>query len=77
MSLMIRLTQFGRRGESKFRIIVKEKRSKRDGSAVDTIGSYEKKVGKVIKTINQDKLKLWISRGAQMSATVKNLVEMK
>lgn len=77
MSLVIRLTQTGRRGESKFRIVVKEKRSKRDGRAVDMLGAYEKKVGKVIKTLDQDKLKLWLSRGAQMSPTVKKIVESK
>jgi small subunit ribosomal protein S16 len=66
--LVIRLTRTGRRGEAKYRVVVKEKRSKRDGAAVDIIGSYEKvSNSKSIKNINQEKLKLWLSRGAKLS----------
>ena len=43
MSLVIRFSKFGRRGEAKFRVVVKEKRSKRDGKPIDYIGFFEKK----------------------------------
>jgi small subunit ribosomal protein S16 len=69
--LVIRLTRIGRRSEAKYRIVVKEKRSKRDGAAIDTIGSYHKvSNAKVIKNIDQEKLKLWISRGAKTTQAV-------
>ena len=42
MSLVIRLTRTGKKGERKFRIIVKEKRSRRDGTSLDMLGWYEK-----------------------------------
>ncbi len=68
---MIRLSRIGRKGEAKYRIVVKEKRSKRDGASVDTIGSYEKvSKDKVVKRIDEAKLKLWTSRGAQMTPAV-------
>ncbi|PIT89384.1 MAG: 30S ribosomal protein S16 [Candidatus Levybacteria bacterium CG10_big_fil_rev_8_21_14_0_10_36_7] len=72
MSLVIRFAKTGRKGERKFRIVVKEKRSRRDGDAVDTLGYYIKVLNKeVVKKIDQEKLDYWMSKGAQMSASVK------
>lgn len=75
MSLVIRFTRIGRKGEAKYRLVVKEKRSKRDGAAIDTIGSYERKVGgKSVQSIDRDKLKLWLSRGAQLSPSAEKAI---
>ena len=75
MSLSIRFAKVGRRGERKYRIVVKEKRSKRDGRAIDTLGSYEKRdKNTIIKTIDKEKLKYWISNGAQPSESVKAII---
>ena len=73
MSLVIRLTRTGKKGERKFRIVVKEKRSKRDGGFVDMLGWYEKGV-KGAKKIDMKKYNHWISVGAQPSATVAEIV---
>ncbi len=75
--LMIRFTKTGRRGERKYRIVVKEKRSKRDGAAVDYLGWYEKKVDGVTKQIDEKRLKYWVEHGAQMSNAIRALVEGK
>lgn len=72
--LVIRLSRIGRKGEAKYKIIVKEKRSKRDGSAVDVIGYYEKGIRDVKKSINSDKLSYWKSKGAKLSQAVENLL---
>jgi ribosomal protein S16 len=42
MSLVIRSARVGKKGERKFRIVVKEKRSRRDGESIETLGWYEK-----------------------------------
>lgn len=65
----------GKRGERRFRIVVKEKRSKRDGKAIETLGWYEKTEKKVNKKINIDRIKYWISKGAKPSPTVSKLIE--
>ena len=73
MALVIRLTRTGKRGERKFRIVVKEKRSRRDGDCIDALGYYEMgKDGK--KQIDMDKYKSWISKGALPSLTVSKIV---
>lgn len=75
MSLMIRLTRTGKKGERKFRIVVKEKRSRRDGDFIDMLGWYEMdKTGKK-KQINLERYNYWVSKGAIPSPTVAELVK--
>ena len=74
MSLVIRFSKMGRRGERKYRVVVKEKRSKRDGAAVDILGWYEKTVKGITKNIDTDKVKYWQERGAQLSPAVKEIL---
>jgi small subunit ribosomal protein S16 len=75
MSLVIRLTKTGKKGERKFRVVVKEKRSRRDGDYVDLLGWYEKSKDNKKKQINMEKYKYWVDHGAQPSATVAELVK--
>ena len=70
MSLVIRFSKIGRRGERKYRVVVAEKRSRRDGKPIDTLGFYEKKVKGVEKEIDEVKLKDWLSKGAKLSPSV-------
>lgn len=74
MSLVIRLTRTGKKGERKFRVVVKEKRSKRDGGFVDMLGWYEKEPSGKKKKINMERYKYWVNHGAQPSATVSEIV---
>ena len=72
MSLTIRLTRTGKKGERKFRIAVKEKRSRRDGKAVELLGYYQKgKNGKL--ELNKERYTYWLSKGAIPSTTVKEI----
>lgn len=75
MSVAIRLTKVGKRGERRFRIVAKEKRSKRDGKAIEILGWYQKTEKDEKKEINKDRVKYWISCGAICSPTVKRLIE--
>lgn len=74
MSLVIRLSNAGRKGERKYKVVVKEKRSKRDGKAVAILGSYEKRVSGVTKTIDKKLVDYWVSKGAQLSEGVKKIL---
>lgn len=77
MSLVIRLTRTGKKGERKFRIIVKEKRSKRDGTSIDMLGWYEKDGKEGRKKIDMEKYNSWISKGALPSLTVSKIAATK
>jgi len=75
MALVIRLSRTGKKGERKFRIVVKEKRSKRDGGFIDMLGWYEKdKTGKK-KQIDMKKYQQWVEHGALPSHAVQEIVK--
>ena len=74
MSVVIRLSRTGKRGERKFRLVVKEKRSRRDGPAIENLGYFEKgPKGK--KNFNKERYQHWLSVGAEPSITVAKLME--
>jgi small subunit ribosomal protein S16 len=73
--LVIRFTRTGKRGERKFRLVVKERRSRRDGKPVDLLGFYEKTTNGITKEFDNDKIKYWVSKGAQMTPAVKDAIE--
>ena len=75
MSLVIRLSRTGKKGERKFRVVVKEKRSKRDGGFLEHLGWYEKSKENNHKQINMERYAYWVSQGAQPSMTVLEIVK--
>lgn len=74
--LVIRLSRTGKKGERKFRIVVKEKRSKRDGSSIENLGWYIKGVDNGLE-VKRDRLNYWLSVGAKASPTVSKILEVK
>jgi small subunit ribosomal protein S16 len=75
MSLVIRLTRTGKKGERKFRIVVKEKRSRRDGDSIDMLGWFEKGPNGGKKKVNKERFDYWVSKGAIPSPTVAAIVK--
>lgn len=75
MSLVIRLSRIGKKGERKFRIVVKEKRSKRDGGVVENIGWYAKSKDNKNFNLKRERYDYWVRQGAQPSQTVFEIVK--
>lgn len=74
MSLVIRSSRTGKKGERKFRIVVKEKRSRRDGESIEVLGWYEKgKNGN--KKLDKKRYDYWVSQGAIPSIAVEKLTK--
>ncbi len=75
--LKIRLQRTGRKNNPFFRVVVGEHtNSAQSGKSVEVVGSYDPKAGKV--EFAADRVKYWISKGAQASGTVHNfLVDQK
>ncbi|MGB8815768.1 MAG: 30S ribosomal protein S16 [Minisyncoccia bacterium] len=76
--LIIRLQRVGRVHEPTFRIVLTDsKNSTKSGRYLEVLGSYDAR-GKGICTVDGEKVKHWISKGVQLSATVRNfLIEQK
>lgn len=75
MALVIRLTTTGKRGERKFRVVVAEKRSRKEGRPIDMLGWYIKTEKGITKKIDVKKAQGWIAKGAKPSATVAALLK--
>jgi small subunit ribosomal protein S16 len=69
----IRLSRFGRKKAPYYRIAVVDSRKKTTGGVIDYIGTWNPI--KKIKEIDKEKANLWIKRGAQLSASVKKILE--
>ncbi len=69
--LAIKLQRIGKKNQPSYRIVVQEKRSKLNGRSIDDLGWYNP-MNKESK-VDGDKVKRWISSGAQPTATAHNL----
>ena len=77
MAVAIRLMRFGKKGNPSYRIVVLDKRQKRDGAYIEKIGIYQPmhEPGKV--EIIKDRFEYWTSRGAQLSEGITKLLKAK
>jgi small subunit ribosomal protein S16 len=57
-----------------YRVIVVEKRSKRDGKFVEILGHYNPLSHPAQIVLNHDRVNYWIGCGAQPSDTVRSLI---
>lgn len=76
MALVIRLTKVGKRGEAKYRVVVAERRSRRDGKPVESLGWYEKRVTNEVKNVDKKRYDHWIEKGARPSERVAKIMSI-
>jgi small subunit ribosomal protein S16 len=78
MSARIRLKRLGTKKRPYYRIVVMDKREGRDGRTLDEIGVYHPiEVEDKQIAIDADKAKKWLACGAEVSDTVKSLLNKK
>jgi small subunit ribosomal protein S16 len=71
--LMIRFQRIGRKNDASFRMAVLEKTAgPKAGKYVDLVGTYNPKTKQI--TYKADRIKDWITKGAQVSPSLKNLL---
>jgi small subunit ribosomal protein S16 len=75
--LAIRLSRVGKKGQPFFRIIVQEKTLSPKKKATDIVGHYAPSKDPAEIVIKEDRVKEWISKGAQPSDTVAMLLKKK
>ena len=70
MPVKIRLRRMGAKHQPSYRIVVADSRSPRDGRYIDQVGFYDPLPNPAVITIDADKAKDWLRRGAQPTETV-------
>jgi small subunit ribosomal protein S16 len=74
MAVRIRLTRVGATKQPTYRVVVADARSARDSRAIETIGHYNPRTEPIELTIDAEKAKAWMAKGAQPSDTVERLL---
>ena len=72
--LMIRLARRGKKNKPFYRIIVSEKSKDTFGDYLESVGYYNPVTATKEISIDGERVKFWMARGAQPSPTVRNLL---
>ena len=72
--LAIRLMRMGAKKSPSYRVVVKEKLSKRDGAYVENVGFYNPTRNPAEVRLDLERVNYWIGRGAQPTDTVRQLI---
>ena len=73
--LMIRLARFGAKKKPFYRVVLIEKERARNGRALEILGHYNPLTHPAKVDLKHDRVTYWTKNGAQLSDTVKRLVE--
>jgi small subunit ribosomal protein S16 len=74
--LAIKLMRTGAKKKPSYRIIVKEKQSKRDGAYLENVGTYNPTREPVELKLDMDRVRYWIGKGAKPTETVSRLIKV-
>jgi small subunit ribosomal protein S16 len=75
MAARIRLARVGSKKNPIYRVVVADSRSPRDGRFIEIVGRYNPQTQPSTILLDGDKIKDWISKGAQPSDSVKRLMK--
>lgn len=75
--LKIRLRRMGARNNPFFRVVVSDSRNVPTAAALEEIGYYDVAKNPAQVNIDAERAQYWVSRGAQMSPTVKKLLNQQ
>ncbi len=75
--LAIRLMRMGAKKSPSYRVVVKEKLSKRDGAYVENVGFYIPTRNPAEVRLDMERVNYWIERGAQPTDTVRQLIRQQ
>ncbi len=77
MAVVLRLKRFGRRHRAYYRLNAMDKRSARDSRVIEELGSYDPMGVDIHSKVKfkMDRIKHWLSIGAQPSETVAGLLK--
>ncbi|MGZ4270086.1 MAG: 30S ribosomal protein S16 [Solirubrobacteraceae bacterium] len=75
MAVRLRLTRVGGRKDPIWRVVVADQRSPRDGRFIETVGQYNPQTEPSTIKLDEDRVREWLSKGAQPTATVRKLLK--
>ena len=77
MAVKLRLTRVGSKKNPVYRIVAADSRSPRDGKFLEIVGRYNPQTDPSTIELDEDRVRSWLSHGAQPSHSVKQLLKAK
>jgi small subunit ribosomal protein S16 len=77
LAVKLRLTRVGSKKNPVYRIVAADSRSPRDGKFLEIVGRYNPQSDPSLIELKEDRIRDWLSKGAQPSATVQRLLKAK
>ena len=76
MAVKLRLTRVGSKKNPIYRVVAADSRSPRDGKFIEIVGRYNPQTDPSTVEIDTDKVKAWLSKGAQPTEPVRKLLKI-
>jgi len=77
LAVKLRLTRVGSKKNPVYRIVAADSRSPRDGKFLEIVGRYNPQTEPSTIELDEEKVREWLSKGAQPSETVSRLLKIK
>lgn len=74
MAVRLRLTRVGSKKNPVWRVVAADSRNQRDGRVIETIGQYNAQTEPSTIVLKEERVRHWLSVGAQPSSQVKKLL---
>ncbi len=75
MAVKIRLARYGAKKKPFYRVIAADNRYPRDGRFLEVLGTYDPRNKTAGANLNLEAIHTWISRGAEMSDSVRRIIK--
>jgi len=73
----IRLRRVGAKKQPSYRLVVTDSRAPRDGRFIEIVGNFNPRTEPPLVEIDAERVKYWLSQGAQPSDAVARLLQQK
>lgn len=73
--IKLRLRRMGAKKRPSYRIVAADSRSPRDGRFIEIVGTYDPLTDPATITLKADRIKHWLSVGAQPTETVRDIIK--
>lgn len=77
MAVRLRLTRVGGKKNPIWRVVVADQRSARDGRIIESVGQYNAQTEPSTISIDEDRVRYWLSQGAQPTDQVRKLLKIQ
>ena len=74
MAVRLRLTRVGNSKNPIWRVVVADQRAPRDGRFIEVVGHYNAQTNPSTIKLDEDRIKHWVSKGAQPTDQVRKLM---